>query len=57
MNTYTTPYTGYSVKGGPLYKYSDNANYKKTDRDGNGGGFNTMKYKVNMDNLGPDQAG
>ena len=51
MNTYTTPYEGYSVKGGPLYDYSNKANYKITDRDGAGGGFNTVKYKVNLDNI------
>jgi hypothetical protein len=57
MNTYTTPYTGYSVKGGPLYKYSSTANYWINDYDGKGGVTTTVKYKINLDKLGQIKLG
>ena len=50
-NTYTSPYDGYSVHGGPLYRYSDTKNYAITDHDGNGGDITPVRYKVHLDNI------
>jgi hypothetical protein len=50
-NTYTTPYEGYSVNGGLLYRYSGKVDYDINDRDGKGGAFPTAKYKVTLDNI------
>ena len=58
-NAYTTPYATYAVDGTPLFKYSNKmTNQAITDRDGKGTGITkSVKYKVNLDNIGPDQAG